>query len=62
MGNSQKKRTDDVNDEEISRRKEDLLANFLKLEQLSTKFQRCLEIIPDDYEEKDTVILQLTTE
>ena len=61
-GEFSKERTDDVNDEEISRRKEDLSANFLKLDQLSTKFQRCLEIIPDDYEEKDTVILQLTTE
>ena len=57
-----KERTENVKDEEISQRKEDLPANLLKLDQLSTKFQKCLEIIPDDYEEKDAIILQLTTE
>ena len=55
-----KERTEDINDEEISRRKEELPANLLKLDQLSTKFQRCLEIIPDDYEDKDTVITLLS--
>ena len=42
-----------VTDDEISRRKEDLPANLLKMEQLSAKFQKCLETIPDDYEDKD---------
>jgi len=43
-----KERTEAVKDEEISQRKEDLPANLLKLDHLSTKFQKCLEIIPDD--------------
>ena len=50
----------EVSDEEISRRKENLSANMLKLDQLSTKFQRCLEIIPDDYSNKETIIINLT--
>ena len=49
-----------VTDEEISRRKEDLPANLLKMEQLSTKFQKCLETIPDDYEDKDVHIDTMT--
>ena len=44
-----------VLDEEISRRKEDLPSNLTKLDLLSTKFQRCLEIIPDGYENKNII-------
>ena len=51
----------EVSDEEISRRKEDLPANLLKMDQLSTKFQKCLETIPDDYENKDTQINSMIT-
>ena len=51
-----------VTDDEILRRKEDLPANLLKMEQLSTKFQKCLETIPDDYEEKDENIESMTTQ
>jgi len=55
-----KNRTKEVSDEEIALRKEDLPANLLKLEQLSTKFQRCLEIVPDNYEGKEDIINALT--
>ena len=55
-----KDRDGEIQDEEVSRRKEELPTNLIKLDQLSTKFQRCLEIIPDDYEEKDTIITQIT--
>ena len=55
-----KNRTKEVSDEEIVLRKEDLPANLLKLEQLSTKFQRCLEIVPDNYEGKEDIINALT--
>ena len=51
-----------VSDDEISRRKEDLPANLLKMEQLSTKFQKCLETIPDDYEDKDVHIETMTNQ
>ena len=57
-----KERNEEIQDEEISRRKEDLPSNLIKLDQLSTKFQRCLEIIPDEYEDKDTIISQITEE
>ena len=46
----------DVIDEEILRRKDDLSTNILKLDQLSNKFQRCLEIIPEDLDDKEAVI------
>ena len=55
-----KDRDGEIHDEEVTRRKEELPSNLLKLEQLSSKFQRCLEIIPDEYEEKDTIINQIT--
>ena len=55
-----KDRTEEVSDEDIVLRKEDLPANLLKLEQLSSKFQRCLEIIPDNYEGKEDIIDSLT--
>ena len=48
-----------VPDDEISRRKDDLPSNLSKLDQLSTKLQRCLEIISDEYDEKDTIISQM---
>ena len=51
-----KDRDGEIQDEEVSRRKEVLPTNLIKLDQLSTKFQLCLELIPDDYEEKDTII------
>ena len=51
-----------ITDDEISRRKEDLPANLLKMEQLSAKFQKCLETIPDDYEDKDTYINLMSTQ
>ena len=51
-----------VTDDEISRRKEDLPANLLKMEQLSSKFQKCLETIPDDYEDKEIHIDTMTTQ
>ena len=37
-----------VSDEEITRRKDDLSSNLLKLDQLSNKFQKCLQIIPEE--------------
>ena len=55
-----KDRDGEIQDEEVSRRKEELPSNLLKLEQLSQKFQRCLEIIPDEYEDKDAIINQIT--
>ena len=51
-----------ITDDEISRRKEDLPANLLKMEQLSAKFQKCLETIPDDYEDKETYINLMSTQ
>jgi len=56
-----KKTDDEVSDDEITRRKEDLATNLLKMDQLSTKFQRCLEIIPDGYENKEEIINQMIT-
>ena len=55
-----KDRDGEIQDEEVLRRKEELPSNLLKLEQLSRKFQRCLEIIPDEYEDKDVIINQIT--
>ena len=51
-----------VTDDEISRRKEDLPANLLKMEQLSAKFQKCLETMPDDYEDKDAHINSMSAQ
>ena len=51
-----------VTDDEISRRKEDLPANLLKMEQLSAKFQKCLETMPDDYEDKDIHINSMSSQ
>ena len=51
-----------VTDDEISRRKEDLPANLLKMDQLSIKFQKCLETIPDDYEDKEIHIHSMTNQ
>ena len=51
-----------VTDDEISRRKEDLPANLLKMEQLSAKFQKCLETMPDDYEDKDIRINSMSSQ
>ena len=56
-----KNKDDHVSDEEITQRKEDLPSNLLKLDQLSNKFQRCLEIIPDSYENRQDVIKFMTT-
>ena len=50
----------EVTNEEISRRKDDLPANLLKMEQLSQKFQKCLETIPDDFDNKEENINTLT--
>ena len=52
----------DVSDEEIFRRKDDLSSNLIKLDRLSNKFQHALEIIPDEYEEKDSVIMKMKSE
>ena len=49
----------DVSDEEIMRRKDDLPSNLLKLNQLSTKFQDCLEKIPESYDNKNDVIKEM---
>ena len=45
-----------VSDEEITRRKDDLSSNLLKLDQLSNKFQKCLQIIPEDFHNKEDAI------
>ena len=45
-----------VSDEEITRRKDDLSSNLLKLDQLSNKFQKCLQIIPEDFHNKEDTI------
>ena len=50
----------EVTNEEISRRKDDLPSNLLKMDQLSKKFQKCLETIPDDFDDKEEVISTLT--
>ena len=54
-----KEREPDVSDEEITRRKDDLPSNILKLNQLSTKFQQCLETIPDSYDDKNEIIKEM---
>ena len=41
---------------EFSKRKEDLPNNLLKLNQLSTTFQKCLETIPDSFDSKEEAI------
>ena len=51
--------SNEVSDEEIMRRKDDLPSNLLKLNQLSTKFQQCLEKIPDSYDNKNDVIKEM---
>ena len=43
----------EVTNEEITRRKDDLPANLLKMEQLSKKFQKYLETIPDDFHDEE---------
>ena len=54
------KETDgEVSDDEISRRKEDLPSTLLKMNQLSLKFQKCLETIPQEYENKEEIISNL---
>ena len=54
------KETDgEVSDEEILRRKEDLPSTLEKMNQLSSKFQQCLETIPEEYENKDEIISSL---
>ena len=60
LNNEFTKKTDnEVSDEEISRRKEDLSINLQKMDQLSTKFQRCLEIIPEEYDNKEEIISEM---
>ena len=54
-----KEKENNVSDEEIMRRKDDLPSNLLKLNQLSTKFQRCLESIPETYDQKEEVIKEM---
>ena len=51
----------EVTHEEVLQRKNYLPKNNLKLDQLSTKFQRCLEIIPEDFDNKEAVIIALNT-
>ena len=54
------KETDgEVSDDEIIRRKEDLPSTSDKMNQLSSKFQQCLETIPEDYENKEDIISSL---
>ena len=55
------KTKDDVTDEEIIRRKDNLADNMLKLDRLSNKFQKTLEIIPDRFPDKDKIIKDITT-
>ena len=54
-----KEKEESTSNDEIMRRKEDLPSNHLKLNQLSTEFQQCLETIPEDYENKDMVVNEL---
>ena len=56
-----KDRNSDVTNDEVARRKEDLPSNLLKLNQLSTTFQKCLETIPDSFESKEEAIDKMNT-
>ena len=54
------KETDgEVCDDEVLRRKEDLPSTVDKMKELSSKFQQCLETIPEEYENKDKIITNL---
>ena len=57
-----KEKNKEVTNEEIARRKEDLPSNLLKLNQLSTKFQQCLEIIPESYDKREETIEKMKNE
>ena len=46
-------KADDVDDEELLRRKEDYPENTLQLDRLSTKIQQAHQIMPSDYSVKD---------
>ena len=50
----------DVSDEELMRRKDDLNKNLSDVEKLSNKFQKLLEVIPDTYTDCKRIVKSLT--
>ena len=52
----------EVTNDEIARRKEDLSSNLLKLNQLSTTFQKCLETIPESIDKKEETIHKMNVD
>ena len=57
-----KDRNNEVSNEEIARRKDNLSSNLVKLNQLSITFQRCLETIPESYDQKEETIEKMKSE
>ena len=51
-----KENTDEVSDEEIEQRKDELVSNMLKVDQLSAKFQSMLQLFPEEYPDKDNLV------
>ena len=49
-----KENTDEVSAEEIEQRKDELVTNMLKVDQLSAKFQSMLQLFPEEYHDKIT--------
>ena len=52
--------TAEVSDEEIERRKDELVSNVLKVDQLSSKFQSMLQLFPEEYPDKDNLVKDMT--